>query len=67
MVRDHSAADQAAVDEDWLRVLDQYSVQISVLGLHADRDLLMLLRSEAGWEVDFEDAQVVLFVREDGS
>ena len=65
MLQDHSVAQGAAMNEDWLVVLDEYGVQFLILDRHDDSDLLKLFQSQPGWTVDFKDGQAVIFVRAD--
>ena len=46
---------------DWLEQLDEAGVEFVIVDPHSDADLLQALRSEAGWTVDFEDADAVVF------
>lgn len=52
-------------NEDWLKMLEEYSVQFLVLDPHTDSELLGLFRSQPGWVVDFEDREAIVFSRTD--
>jgi hypothetical protein len=47
----------------WLGMLDQYRVRYLLLDTRDDRDLVKLFRSLPGWDIDFEDQETVLFMR----
>jgi hypothetical protein len=48
---------------EWISVLDELDVQFLILDTRRDSELLRLVRLEAGWTVDFEDGDRVLFAR----
>ena len=48
---------------DWLKMLDDYEVQLLALDLNRDNRLVTLMQSQPGWTVDFKDQESVLFVR----
>ena len=47
--------------QDWLEQLDEAGVEFVIVDPHSDADLLRVLRSQADWTVDFEDAEAVVF------
>lgn len=49
--------------EDWLKVFNEYEVQFLVLDPHSDSDMVKLVRSQPGWQVDFEDGEAIIFAR----
>ena len=51
------------MNEDWLKVFDEYGVRFLVLDPQEDGDLVDLCRSRPGWEVDFEDGEAIIFAR----
>jgi hypothetical protein len=54
-------------NENWLKVLEEHSVQFLVLDPHTDSELLGLFRAQPGWAVDFEDKEAIIFARTDSS
>jgi len=51
--------------DDWLSALDVYRVQFIILNIHGEGDVVKFLRSQPGWEVDFEDDEAIIFARAD--
>jgi len=47
----------------WLEILERYRVQFLILDRERDSTLMSLVRSQPGWEVDFENEVSVLFSR----
>jgi len=47
--------------QDWLEQLDEVGVEFVIVDPHSDADLLQALRSEAGWTIEFEDGEAVIF------
>ena len=48
---------------DWPETLESHGVQLVILDICEDRDLVEQLRIQAGWQVDYEDADGILFAR----
>jgi len=63
MLQDYPVTQQTGMNEHWLGVFDEHNVQFLALNPYSDSDLVKLLRSRSGWTVDFEDGEVVIFVR----
>lgn len=51
------------MNENWLETLDEQGVQFVILDPCDDRDLAKAMRSQPGWEVDFEDREATIFAR----
>jgi hypothetical protein len=47
----------------WRALLDRYDISYLVLSTSEQRDLIADLRVDAGWRLDYEDDQAVLFSR----
>ena len=45
----------------WLEQLEEAGVQFVILDPRSDGDLLQVLQSQAGWTVDFDDPEAVIF------
>lgn len=50
-------------NNDILRFLDDSHVNCLVLDVFIDRSLVQFFRKKAEWELDFEDGEVVVFIR----
>jgi hypothetical protein len=48
---------------DWLALFEQENVRSVVLDPSTDRDLIERLRRRHGWMLDFEDKELVIFMR----
>jgi hypothetical protein len=51
--------------ECWVRALNEHDVQYLVLNPHSKRDVVEFFRTHPVWEVDFEDEDMIIFVRDD--
>ena len=45
----------------WLQLFDEENVQLVILDSHLDIELIQAIRSQPGWNVDFEDDELVIF------
>ena len=52
-----------ATGADWLAVLEAWDVGTVVLDRRSDAGWVTLFRRQPAWQVDFEDEEVVIFVR----
>ena len=48
---------------DWLALFEQENVQFVILDRRTDRDLVEVLWHQHRWMVDFEDKELVIFMR----
>ena len=58
-------AREGGIRENWLRALDAYHVRFLVLNHQTESDMVKYFRSQPGWEIDFEDAESIIFARAD--
>jgi hypothetical protein len=73
MSTDHAATEtkrffnkqDSGANANWRRVLDAHQVRFLVLNLDSEDDMVRFFRSQAGWSVDFEDGESIIFVRDD--
>ena len=62
MPQEHSTAQDADREPEWLSALERCGVQFLVLDRHSDSELLKCLRSRPGWAVDYKDGEAMIFV-----
>jgi hypothetical protein len=65
MPQDPSIKQGNDMKSKWVEMFDEYGVQFLIVDRHNDRDLLDFFRSQAGWNVDFEDEEALIFVHAD--
>jgi hypothetical protein len=47
--------------EHWLQFLDEENVQLVILDADLDLEFAKAIRSQPGWNIDFEDDELVIF------
>jgi hypothetical protein len=62
-LRPNKAITQAKSNRVLLKLLEEYQVQCLVFEYENDRQLIQFFRLQPGWGIDFEDGDVVFFVR----
>ncbi len=50
-------------NDELVKLLDDYHIQVLALDMSEDQCLVQLFRSQPAWSVDFEDDQIILFTR----